>query len=155
MSRMPNLPFDKMCEGCDEREVRIIRAAQNRRTGGLRASKPFGRIDFEGDEDEALFKASANYVWRMLCFDFCGFHPHNCMPITADWDIGAVYYTREENGEFTDHADRRAAEKSVREALDALVKRVESVLPVTMQKGIMQWGQALGMLPAGRESQVV
>ncbi len=143
MSRMPNLPFDKMCEGCDEREARIVRAAQNSRTGGLRASKPFGRIDFEGDLDKALFKASANYVWRMLCFDFCGFHPHNCMPITADWGIGVIFYIREENGEYPDHADCKAAEKSVREALDALIKRAGSVLPVTMQKGIMQWGQVV------------
>ena len=155
MSRMPNLPFDLMVADCDERETRIVRAAQNSRSKGLRASKPFGRINFEGDLDEALFKASANYVWRMLCFDFCGFHPHNCMPITADWDIGAIYYTREENGEYPDHADRRAAEKSVRDALDALVNRVESGLPVTAQKGVMQWGQALGILPPGRESQVV
>ena len=121
----------------------------------MRASKPFGRIDFEGDKDEALFKASANYVWRMLCFDYCGFHPHNCIPITADWDIGAAFYVREENGEFASREDRRDAEKSVRVALDALVKRVESVLPLTAQKGVMQWGQALGMLPADPESQVV
>ena len=154
MSRMPNLPFDRMVADCDEREARIVRAAQNKRTGGLRASKPFSRIDFEGDLDEALFRASANYVWRMLCFDFCGFHPYNCLPITADWDIGAVFYIREENGEYSDHTDRRADEKAAQVALVALVKQVESVLPVTAQKGVVQWGQALGMLPAGQESQV-
>ena len=139
MSRMPNLPFNDMCAGCDEREARIVRAAQNKRTGGLRASKPFGRIDFEGDEEEALFKGSANYVWRMLCFDFCGFHPHNCMPISADWDLSAVYYCREQRGEYSDHADRRVDEKAARVVLDALIKRVESVLPVTAQRGVMQW----------------
>jgi len=146
MSRMPKLPFDLMCAGLDDNEARIIRAACNSRTGCLRASKPFGRIDLDGDPDEALFRASANYVWRMLCFDYCGFHPHNCMPVTADWDIGAVYYTREGRGEFTDREERRDAEKSVRVALDALVKRAESVLPITAQAGVMQWGRALGML---------
>lgn len=141
---MPNLPFDRMVADCDEREARIVRAAQNKRSGGLRASKPFGRIDFDGDEDEAIFRASANYVWRMLCFDYCGFHPHNCMPVTADWDFSAVYYTREQRGEYSDHADRKADQKSAQDALDALIKRVESVLPVTAQKGVMQWGAGFG-----------
>jgi len=45
MSRMPKLPFDLMCAGLDDNEARIIRAACNSRTGCLRASKPFGRID--------------------------------------------------------------------------------------------------------------
>jgi len=143
MSRMPNLPFDDMCAGLDDREARIVRAAQNSRTKGLRASKPYGRIDYDGPEDEALFQASANYVWRMLCFDYCGFHPHNCMPVTADWDIGAVYYGRPG---YEESADRRAVEKSVTVALDALVKRAESVLPITAQAGVMQWGRALGMV---------
>jgi hypothetical protein len=152
---MPNLPFDLMAAGCDEREACIVRAAQNKRTGGLRASKPFGRIDFEGDEDKALFEGSANYVWRMLCFDFCGFHPHNCSPVTANAEVCAVFYVRKERGEYANFAEWRAASKIVLDTLDALIKRIESVLPVTAQKGVMQWGSALGMLSLGRGSQVV
>lgn len=143
MSRMPKLPVDEMCAGLDDRDSRLVRAAFNSRTGCLRASKPYRKIDYDGPEDEALFQAYANYVWRMLCFDFCGFHPHNCMPVTAEWDIGAVYYGRPG---YEDSADRRAAEKSAMVALDALVKRAESVLPLTAQKGVMQWGRALGMV---------
>jgi len=143
---MPNLPFNKMCAVCTDDEAKIIRAAQNRRNGSLRASKPFSKIDFDGNEEDALYKASANYVWRMLCFDYCGFRPHNCMPITADWDIGAVFYVKQNRDEYADYKERLAAETSVRDVLDALIKKVEAVLPVTAQAGVMQWGQALGMI---------
>jgi len=146
MSRMPKLSVDVMVAGCDENETRIVRAAFNSRTGCLRASKPYSRIALDGDDDEAEYRASANYVWRMLCFDYAGFHPHNCMPVTADWDLGAVYYTREGQGDYASRDERRDAEKSARVALDALVKRVESTLPVTLQRGVMQWGRALGMI---------
>lgn len=143
MSRMPSLPVETMCAGLDNCDARLVRAAFNDRNGCLRASKPYRRIDTDGPEDEALFRASANYVWRMLCFDYCGFHPHSCMPVTADWDLGAVYYGR---AGYEDREVRRDAEKSVRVALDALVKRAESALPVTLQAGVMQWGRALGMI---------
>ena len=140
MARMPKLPVEAMCADCDEREARLIRAAFNSRTDCLRATKPFRRIDFEGDE--ALFEASANYVWRMLCFDFCGFHPHNCMPVCADWDIGRVCSNRERRGGYADSKDRRADEKAALDVLDALVKQAESVLPITAQAGVMQWRRA-------------
>lgn len=132
MSNMPKLPVDAMVADLDGCEEKLVRAAFNRTTGKLRATKPFRTIDF--DADDALFKASANYVWRMLCFDYAGFRPHNCMPVTADWDIGMYY------------RGCRDAERAVRDELDALIKQVESVLPITAQKGVMQWGRALGMI---------
>jgi len=143
---MPKLPFDDMCADLDDSEARIICAAQNSRNDCLRVTKPYKHIDFDGDLDEALFKASVNYVWRMLCFDYCGFTPHSCLPITADWDIGAVFYNREKQGDFYSYKERRDAEKSVVATLDALVKRAESVLPITAQVGVMRWGKALGMI---------
>ncbi len=146
MSRMPKLPFDKMTADFEEHEARIVCAARNSRTGCLRASKPFGRIDFEGDDLEMLFKASANYVWRMLCFDFVDFRPHSCMPICADFDLGAVFYSYQERGNYANRDERKVAERAVRDGLDALVKRAESVIPVTEQKGIMRWAKAYGLV---------
>jgi len=146
MSIMPKLPFEAMRDICDEKSGRMIWAARNSRTGCLRASKPFGRIDFHGDGDEALFKACANYVWRMLCFDFVAYRPHSCMPCTADFDIGAVYHLRERCGDYPDRDARLRAERVLRDSLDALVKQAESVLPVTEQKGAMAWGKAFGIV---------
>ena len=146
MTIMPKLPFEAMCEDCDEREGRLIRAARNSRNGRLRASKPFNRIDFHGNEDEALFKACANYVWRMLCFDYVDCRPHSCTPCTADFDIGAVYLLREKRGDYADRNDRRRNERIMLMTLDALIKRAESVLPVTAQKGAMAWGRVYGLV---------
>jgi len=146
MSIMPKLPFDRMVAGCTEDEARIICAARNSRTGCLRASKPFGHIDFHGDGDEALFEACANYVWRMLCFDFVGYRPHSCMPYTADFDIGCVYHLREKRGVYPDRDTRRREERVLRDLLDALIKRAESVMPITAQKGAMAYRQVFGIV---------
>jgi hypothetical protein len=146
MSIMPKLPFDLMVADCTEDEARIIRAACNSRTGCLRATKPFGRIDFHGDKDEALFRACANYVWRMLCFDFVEHRPHSCMPCTADFDIGAVYHLREKHGDYSDRDERFRAERVLRDSLDVLIKQAEAVLPITAQKGAMAWGRAFGIV---------
>lgn len=136
MSRMPKLPVEDMCAGLNNCDANLIRKAFNSRTDRLRTSKPYPLIDFNS-EGAILFEASANYIWRMLCFDYCGFRPHNCMPITADWDIGAVFHKR---------TYINNTEKSVRVALDALIKHAESALPITAQKGVMQWGRALEMI---------
>jgi len=143
---MPKLPFDKMTAGMTDCEVRIICAARNSRTGCLRASKPFGRIDFDGDDLEVLFKASANYVWRMLCFDFVIAHPHSCMPICADLDLSAVFYGYEQRGDYASYDERKAAEKDARNGLDALIRQAESAMPVTEQKGAMRWAKAYGLV---------
>lgn len=148
MSSMPKLPVEVMVSGCDENEARIVRACFNGRNGCLKASKPFGRIDFDGDTDEALFKASANYVWRMLCFDYAGFGKHVCMPVTADLDVSAVYYEKYGRPRFDDPAkeSERADRKARIKYLDLLIKRAESTLPVTLQAGVIRWGRALGVL---------
>jgi len=146
MSNMPKLPFDAMCEDLNEGSARMIRAACNSRTGCLRASKPFRCIDFHGDEGEALFRACANYVWRMLCFDYVGHRPHSCMPCTADFDVGAVYHLREQHGRYPNRDARQRAERILLDALDALIKQAEAVMPITAQKGAMQWARAYGIV---------
>ncbi len=161
MTSMPKLPVETMVAGCDENEARIVRACFNGRTGCLKSSKPYGRIEKTDSDETALFKARVNYVWRMLCFDYAGFGKHVCMPVTADWDIGAVYSriferdgrtARYGSPDYDSPADRaareerRGKERAEREALDVLIKRVESTLPVTLQAGVMRWGRALGYI---------
>ena len=87
---MPKLPFAEMMRACEGNAGSMVYAARNSRSKCLRASKPFPKIDFDGDEERALWEASANYVWRMLCFDFAASRPHSCIPCTADFDIAIV-----------------------------------------------------------------
>lgn len=145
MSNMPKLPFDAMCEGVDEESARMIRAACNNRTGCLRTSKPFRHIDFHGDKGKALFRACANYVWRMLCFHYVGHRPHSCMPCTADYDIGTIYHFREERGDYADRNERYTVERVLLDALDVMIKQAEAVMPITAQKGAMQRAGLTGL----------
>jgi hypothetical protein len=125
---MPILPVDEMCADLNDYGSRLIRAAFNSRTGAIRATKPFRTIDF--DSDCAFFKACANYVWRMLCFDFVPYRPHNCMPVTADWDILTVK---------SGCADQYKWGRAVAAVLDRLIQKAESVMPISAQRGVMSW----------------
>jgi len=131
---MPVLPIEDMVADCTDYHASLVRAAINRASGRLRATKPFRTIDTTGDD--AYFKACANYVWRMLCFDYAGIRPHNSMPVTADFDIYNVCKAQPVNPTSTDYHD--SARDMVRR-MDDLVKRVEALLPITSQKGVMQW----------------
>ena len=150
MSKMPVLPVDTMVADCPDYDARLVREAFVGNTNRLRATKPYRSIDCDGDEGEALFAACANYVWRMLCFDFCDFRPHYCMPVTADFDIGKVYYTRDArlNRNHLNVFRRRRYEnvQDEKDALDVLIKKVESVLPINAQKGAVRWMGALGIV---------
>lgn len=132
MSRMPNLPVDSMCEKVSDSDAEIVRKAF-RKSGDLRATKPFKRAT-------TLFEGQCNYVWRMLCYDYCDFHPHCCMPVTADFDISAALYNsmdRDERWEFV---------KKEKERLDEVVKLAESALSVLAQAGALRWARAFGMV---------
>jgi len=135
---MPILPVDSMCEGLTDEEERLVRAAFVGKTGKLRAAKPFRKIDPNSD-----FAGRANYVWRMLCFDFVARTPYSCMPVMADDGICAYYYG---HPDYADRDKRWAKVREVRESLDALVKLAERAVPVTAQAGVMRWGRALGMI---------
>ncbi len=157
MSNMPNLPVDTMlraaCIGNDF-DVRVIRAAFKVCKGSalstLRASKPFPTVCYDGSED-SLFKACANYVWRMLSFSFVGYGKLACIPVTADFDIGSFYYKKHgvsfgadcsEEARQTYYADTKACIGR----MDSLIKPFEATVPVELQAGVMRWGRALGYI---------
>jgi hypothetical protein len=85
--------------------------------GALRASKP-------RDDGEAA------YVWRMTAFLISPISQHQCMPVTADWDIKASY------------AERREITKRLDKVVDAIVDGV----PKTQWHGVTRWGQAFGIV---------
>lgn len=132
MSSMPTLPIEAMVKDLPSNSARIIRAAfraPGDTSAKLRATKPFRKIDT--DADDAMFKASANYVWRMLCFDYVARAPHNCIPCTADFDLYRVL-----------RVQCKKAYQAVRDmtlVLDQQIRLAESVMPITAQRGIMSW----------------
>ena len=126
-----------LCTGLDDYEARLIRAAFSSRTGGIRKSKPFKDADCHAGEDDAEFKGDANYVWRMLAFDFIGSGPCACIPVTADF--GIHYAIAEKTG----RGDKVRARVKM---LDEVIKRAESNVSVLAQAGAMRWARAFGMI---------
>jgi len=121
MSNMPILPVDRMVRDLPPYSASIVRAAFIGATDKLRATKPYRRV---GRTDPgAEFKGSANYVWRMLCFDYVGSRPHSCMPVTADFDIPGNCAERREKARM----------------LDELIKRVESVVLGVSAGRVVRW----------------
>ena len=157
MTTMPKLPVDSMLTVAgisDDFSARVIRAAFKVTKGSsdytLRASKPFSTVCFDGSED-SLFKACANYVWRMISFSFVGYGKLACIPVTADFDIGSFYYKKHgvsfgsdctEEARQTYYADRKACIGR----MDFLIKQFESTVPVEAQAGVMRWGRTLGYI---------
>jgi hypothetical protein len=137
MSRMPTLPIERMVRDLPCNSERIIRAAFRQHDGTnaiLRTTKPFRKIDM--DADNAMFEASANYVWRMLCFDYVGHAPHNCMPCTADFDL---YRVLKVQGGCADIHQVTKAARDMTIVLDQQIKLAESVMPVAAQVGALSW----------------
>ena len=90
---MPTLPVETMVARCNNLEGWIVRAAFN--GCRLRAIKPFRCIDCADHSGKALAQACANYVWRMLCFDYVSYLPHNiCAGASADYDVRRYFYEK-------------------------------------------------------------
>ena len=157
MTDMPKLPVDSMLTVAgitDEFSARVVRVAFKACKGSalstLRASKPFSTVNYDGSED-SLFKACANYVWRMLGFSFVGYGKLACIPVTADFDIGSFYYKKHgvSFGDGCSEETRQAYyadKKACIGRMDSLIKQFESTVPVELQAGVMRWGRALGMI---------
>lgn len=140
MSTMPILPLDALCADLNDWEEEVVRAAFTTRGvsagGRLRSNKPFRKVRTKRD-------GCANYVWRMLCFDLVGSGKHACMPVCADFDL---YDAVSVSTVIVDRDKRRAIVRELQEEMDALVKRIESNLPIEALKGVLRWGRALGMI---------
>lgn len=137
---MPEINLDAIATLTDA-EKRIVADTLNK--GRLRASKPKKEEIYEHTSKYGTgkykrnLKGEAAYVWRMLCFYLIASHPHCCMPMTADWDVGDL---------TMDNDTRRARVKE----LDAIVDKVLDTIPTYRKGGLLRWSQALtGSLPAG------
>jgi hypothetical protein len=142
MSRMPQLPVETLVQGLTEDEASIVRAAFYK--GRLRSGKPFKRVT-------TFFEGQANYVWRWLAFDYAGFAPHNCMPVTADFEVMDAFDVRDGKVDRslpyeTGLRPRAEAYRAEGKRLLEVIKRAERNLPVTLQAGSMQWARAFGVI---------
>lgn len=94
-----------------------------KRNGQLYASKP------------KKASGEAQYVWRMVVFMVSNKPAHQCIPVTAEFDLPDKYW----NGENA-HELRRARTKELDKLADAIIDTV----PKHQWHGVMRWGHALG-----------
>ena len=96
----------------------------------LRASKP------KVTDDPITGKAA--YIWRMVCFMVSPKRQHQCMPMTADFDLPAI---DPEKGKWGCTAAREMA-KTLKPIEDAIIDAVDR----TEWAGVIRWGEIFGVL---------
>ena len=120
-NNMPEINIDSL--GLEGRDREIVEACLNK--GKLRATKP--------KDGEAA------YVWRMTAFMVSPISAHQCMPVTADFDMPEKYWDRSNPNS---HKERRARCKE----LDALSDKMVNAIPKQNWHGVRRWGRALGQI---------
>lgn len=146
MSKMPTIDLSKTGLFLGSRDMEIARRCLGRMSseseGLLRSSKPDPKRDGE-----------AAYVWRMVAFQVSPHHAHHCMPMMAEFDLPAEFWTRrsdcaadtpeEQSRILLATSEKRKAR--IRE-LDLIVDAVVGTVPKDQWHGIHRWGQVLGAL---------
>ena len=136
--KLPILPVEAMVTGLSDSDAWIVRAAFVR-SGRLRTNKPFRRVTSHRE-------GCANYVWRMLCFDYAGFGKHSCMPVCAEFELSDAIVAQQGYNACYGQAGydvQRDREKALRAAMEALIKTAVSTLPIGA--GTMLWARAFGI----------
>lgn len=113
------------------------------RSGEFRASKPkvvkksvkvvadcFLGYSYNYANKKEIIQGETAYVWRMVAFFISSNRQHQCMPVTAYFDLNGT--VKEQN--------KRAKE------LDVLVDKITKLVPLHKQSGTLNWGRALGMI---------
>lgn len=139
LSDLELAPMLTRCETDKEREL-VKACFTTRGKKRFRKSKPFKQV-------ETPEQGYANYIWRMIAFDFAGCAPYNCLPVMADFDVyRGLSIETGFDGRFDDpgYQGFKDNERMKIKDLDELVKRVETAFPPEMMSGILQWGRALG-----------
>ena len=142
---MPTINLDTIRTKVSEADYNLIVgivANQGKNKGKLRASKP--PIPIVGTRPGTYvskvnvldYNSSCTaYIWRMVAFQISPLPQHQCLPITADFDL-----------EVEDHDTRRELSKR----LDSLVSIVVDSIPKQQWHGIKRWGEAFGLLGTPR-----
>ena len=97
-------------------------------TNQIRATKP----KVSKDNPDTGYAA---YVWRMVAFQVSPNGQHQCMPVTANFDLPAY----DEDGQW-----RTAISRDMEKKMDMLVDCIVNCVPRHLHHGINRWGRALG-----------
>lgn len=118
MSRY-QMPEVKIPANFSEADRAIAEACLNK--GKLRASKPK--------------EGQAAYVWRMLAFYVSPVSQHQCMPITADWDMQNQHFPSPKfpPGTRWDDPAYRAAMDAHRAKVDARRKELDAITDALLE----------------------
>lgn len=109
-------------------EYKAIMSIVVKKSGEIRASKPKVKNDNH-------ITGKAAYVWRMVCFQVSPKPQHQCMPVTANFDLPAF----DENGNW-----KSVISREMEKNLDILVKMIVDSIPKSQWYGINRWSRAFG-----------
>lgn len=139
MSSMPKIDL-REC-GLTGLEYALCIGILNPHTLQLRASKPpvpnkipsvnvdaFGLHTYYYENENDRDKGRTAYIWRMVAFMVSPMAAHQCMPVTAEFDLDGTFDSRREEAK----------------RLDAIVDKVVNSIPVSEWHGVRRWGRALG-----------
>ena len=143
-NQMPKIDLDRLAQALSAADFEIALMALNPKTYQLRASKPAVKKD---DDWTGL----AAYAWRMAAFSISPISKHQCMPVTADFDLLRLFGER---SFFTLTDAERDQEHAYRKEMivrgDAIADAIVKAVPVAEWHGVIRWGQALGRIGTPR-----
>ena len=123
--KMPKVDIEKVDGETLTDEERAIFNIVVKKDNSVRASKPKVNDDLTG---------KAAYVWRMVCFFVSPKGPHQCMPVTANFDLPAY----DESGKW-----RSEISRTMEKELDVLVDKITTAVDKREWHGVHRWGRAI------------
>lgn len=138
---MPKIEIDKLADKLSPEELELVRgiiSTRGKNKGCLRASKPdityhqvtryceiFKRVRTITEPDPIQGKTA--YIWRQVAFVASPIPQHQCLPMTADFDLP---------GSWGDD------KKAMIDDLDRIVDIVIGTIDTAQWHGIRRWAQA-------------
>lgn len=77
----------------------------------------------------------AKYIWRMVVFQVSKIPAHQCMPVTAEWELPEIYW---------DKSVLKENKNKMRKELDDIADEIVNTIPKSEWHGVIRWGHALG-----------
>ena len=123
---MPKVDLSQLDLTDAELEIASLVVKKN---GAIRATKP--KVEREDDP----ISGKAAYVWREVVFCVSQKPAHQCMPVTAEFDLPAF----DENGKWSSKVAREMGKE-----LKVLIDKIVNSVPKNEWHGINRWGRAFG-----------
>ena len=124
---MPKVNLEQLEANLTEEEFNITKNFL-KKDGSIRSTKP------KINDKESITGKSA-YVWRMVVFMVSPKLQHQCMPVTASFDLPAIA----DNGKWCSQIAREQ-EAELKNVIDAVVDSI----PKNEWHGVQRWAKAFG-----------